>query len=168
MVAKHVSKNIPAKPEPDSEGEPDPGEIDDSILDLNSEDQPTGTTRYISPTGVSAPAGLSSLQPASSSGGLQFVQPSIPPPRSAAFHTVLVSTTSAVFFKMPVPLKPSASQDLLFSSAPDLQRLIPPPTPEYANDGEFVSTESETNTGTFFTITVGSSRVSGLLHVTNF
>ena len=128
--AKRASKNVSAEPEPDSEGELEAGEIDDSILDLNTEDQltGTGTTGYTSPTGVSALTGLSPLQPASSSGGLQFVQTSIPPPRSAVFHTVPVSTTSAVFFKAPAPLQPFASQDPLFS-APDPQRLVPPPTP---------------------------------------
>ena len=85
------------------------GEIDNSILDLNTEDLPTGTTGYTSLTGVSALAGLSPLQPASSV-GLQFVQPTIPQPRFAAFLTVLVSTTSSsVFFKMP-----SVSQEPLF------------------------------------------------------
>ena len=57
--AKRASKNIPADPEPDEE-DPEAGEIDDSILDLNPEDSGTG---YVSPTGVSAPAGLSPLQP---------------------------------------------------------------------------------------------------------
>ena len=81
--AKHASKNIPADPELDSEGEQESGEINDSIFDLNTEDQPTGTTGYTFPTGVSAPAGLCPLQSASSSGALQFVQPSFSPPRSA-------------------------------------------------------------------------------------
>ena len=80
--AKRASKNVPADPEPDDE-DPEAGEIDDSILDLNPEDSGTG---YVSPTGVSAPAGLSPLQPASSTSGSQFIQPSMPPPRSAAFH----------------------------------------------------------------------------------
>ena len=126
--AKHASENIPADPEQDNKEEPESGETDDSILDLNTDDQPNDTTGYTSPTGVSAPAGLSPLQPASFSGGLKFVQPTIPPLRSAAFQTVLVSTTSSsVFFKMPAPVKPSASQDPLFSSAPDPQRLVPTP-----------------------------------------
>ena len=48
------------QPELDSEGEPETGEIDDSILDLNTEEHttPAGTTGYTSPTGVSAPTGL--------------------------------------------------------------------------------------------------------------
>ena len=53
----------------------------------------------------------------------------IPPPRSTAFQTVPVSTTSAVFFKKPAPVKPSSRQDPLFSSAPDPQRLVPLPSP---------------------------------------
>ena len=83
----------------------------------------------MSPTGVSAPAGLSPLQPASSTSGSQFIQPSMPPPRSAAFHKVPPSTTSSVFFKTPAPVKPNIVQDPLFSSAPDPQRVVPPPTP---------------------------------------
>ena len=81
--AKHASKNVPAGPEPDDDY-PEAGEIDDSILDLNSEDS---STEYVSPTGVSAPAGLSPLQPASSTSGSQFIQPSMPPLRSAAFQS---------------------------------------------------------------------------------
>ena len=50
---KRASKNIPADSESDSEGESESGEIDDSILDLNTEDQPTGTTGYTSTTGLS-------------------------------------------------------------------------------------------------------------------
>ena len=45
---KRVSKNVPADPEPDDE-DPEAGEIDNSILDLNLEDS---GTRYVSPTGV--------------------------------------------------------------------------------------------------------------------
>ena len=48
----------------------------------------------------------------------------MPPPRSAAFHKV-----PSVFFKTLAPVKPNIVQDLLFLSAPDPQRLVPPPTP---------------------------------------
>ena len=37
--AKRAFKNIPADPEPDIEGETEAGENDDSILDLNTDDQ---------------------------------------------------------------------------------------------------------------------------------
>ena len=126
--AKRASKNLPADPEPEDE-DPEAREIDDSILDLNTEDSGTGTTGYVSPTGVSAPAGLSPLQSTQNlpSSGIQFVQPSVPPPRSAAFLTV--PTTSTVFFKTPAPPKATIQQDPMFSSAPDPQRLVPPPTP---------------------------------------
>ena len=126
--AKRASKNLPADPEPEDD-DPEAGEIDDSILDLNTEDSGTGTTGYVSPTGVSAPAGLSPLQSTQNlpSSGIQFVQPSVPPPRSAAFLTV--PTTSTVFFKTPAPPKATIQQDPMFSSAPDPQRLVPPPTP---------------------------------------
>ena len=46
--AKRASKNLPADPEPEDE-DPEAGEIDDSILDLNTEDSGTGTTGYVSP-----------------------------------------------------------------------------------------------------------------------
>ena len=123
--AKRASKNVPADPEPD-DGDPEAGEIDNSILDLNPEDSGTG---YVSPTRVSAPAGLSPLQPASATSRSQFIQPSMPPPRSAAFHKVPPSTTSSVFFKTPAPVRSNIMQDPMFSSAPDPQRLVPPPTP---------------------------------------
>ena len=42
--AKRASKNMPAELESDSAGEPEASEIDNSILDLNTEDQPTSTT----------------------------------------------------------------------------------------------------------------------------
>ena len=100
--AKHASKSVPADPEPDNE-DLEAGEIDDSILDLNPEDSGAGPPGYVSPTGGSAPAGLSPLQPASSTSGSKFVQLSIPPPRSAALYKVPHSTTSSVFFKTPAP-----------------------------------------------------------------
>ena len=127
--AKRAAKNLPADPDPDNSiDEPETGEIDDSILDLNTDEvQHTlaGAAGYTSPTGVSAPTGLSPLQPATTSSGFSFLQPSIPPPRSAAFHTVPTSSSSAVFFKTPAPV----NQDPMFATAPDPRRLVPPPTP---------------------------------------
>ena len=85
----------PVDLEPDSEGELESGEIDDSILDLNTDDQhptPARTTGYTSPTRASAPASMSPLQPATASGGITFLQPTMPPPRSMALHTAPVAT----------------------------------------------------------------------------
>ena len=113
--------------QPTRADEPDTGEIDDSILDLNTDEvqhTPAGAAGYTSPTGVSAPTSLSPLQPATTSSGFSFLQPTIPPPRSAAFHTVPTSSSSAVFFKTPAPV----NQDPMFATAPDPRRLVPPPT----------------------------------------
>ena len=117
--AKRASKN-----QPDSERKPEASKIDDSILDLNTDDQPVGSTRYTSPTRKAVPTNLSPLL-ASSSGGVKFLEPTIPPPRSAAFQTVLVSS-STVFFKTPAPVQSTSNQDPVFTSDP--QRLVPPPT----------------------------------------
>ena len=130
--AKRAAKSQPAKPDPDnSEEESETGEIDDFILDLNTDETQhtsAGETGYTSPTGVSAPAGLSPLQPALGATGLSFLQPNMPPPRSAAFHTVPVSSASTVFFKTLAPPKPNLNQDPVFATASDPRRLVPPPT----------------------------------------
>ena len=112
--------------EPDSEGEPETGKIDDSILDLNADDQPTQAgTSYTSPARVSAPTALSPLWMATS--GIQaFLQPAMPLPRSTAFLTTLVVISSTiVFFKMLAAVQLTLNQDPVFASVPEPQRLAP-------------------------------------------
>ena len=157
--AKCTAKNQPADPEQENSEE----ELNDSILDLNTNDvhhMPASATKCTSPSGISVPISLSPLQPATSSGGLCFLQPTIPPSRSAAFHTVSVSTsaTSSVFFKTPAPGKFTFSQD------PVLKEHW---APEHTNDGEPFTTKPETNPRPILTITVWITTVPGLFNGAN-
>ena len=128
---------VPVRPAPDSEEEPEASEIDDSILDLNQDEQPA-RTGYSTVTGISASAGLSPLQPNTSTADQTFSLPAISIPRSMAFPAgptfTSTSTSSAVFFKTPVPVATTAPirtsmQSASFSTALPPQRLAPPPTP---------------------------------------
>ena len=141
--AKRANKSVPADtpapvgPAPDSEEDPEASEIDDSILDLNQDEQLAGTG-YITAAGISAPFSLSPLQPVTSTGDQSFSLPAISIPRSMAFPTGLTitptTTSSAVFFKTPAPVATTApiqtsTQTASFSTALTPQRLVPPPTP---------------------------------------
>ena len=122
---------------PDSEGEPETGKIDNPILDLNADEQPAlAGTSYTSPARVLPPTGVSPLQPATSSSGIQtFLQPTMPPLRSAAFKTVPVVTPSTTVFLLAA-VQPTLNQDqmqMVFASAPELQRLAPPQTHTLSN-----------------------------------
>ena len=136
--AKRANKSVPADtPAPDSQEGPEAGEIDDSILDLNQDEQPAGTG-YTTAIGISAPAGLSPLQPNTSTADQTFSLPTISLPRSMAFPAgptfSPTTTSSAVVFKTPAPVATTAPiqtpmQSASFSTAPPPQRLEPPPTP---------------------------------------
>ena len=104
--AKHAAKTQLVEPKPDSEEEPESGEIHDLILDLNADEQPILTgTHYTFPTGVSAPTGLCPLQPATSSSGIQtFLQPakvcSIPdcPGCNSIYHSLFQDAGSSSIY----------------------------------------------------------------------
>ena len=88
--AKHANKSLPADtltpvgPAPDSEEETEAGETDDSILDLNQDEQLTGTG-YTTTNDISAPGGLSPLQPVTSTEDQTFSLPAVGIPRPMAF-----------------------------------------------------------------------------------
>ena len=90
-----------------SEEDPEAGEIDDSILDLDQDEQQI-KTGYTTATNITAPAGLSQLQPGTSIGDQTFSVPAIYVPRSMAFPadpTLTPTTTSLeVFFKTLAPI----------------------------------------------------------------
>ena len=112
--AKCANKSLTAdtpvavRPAPDSEEKPEAGEIDDSILDLNQDEQPA-RTGYSTVTGISAPAGLSPLQPNTSTADQTFSLPAISIPRSMAFPAgptfTSTSTSSAVFSRLRCQLQ---------------------------------------------------------------
>ena len=93
---------------------------------------------YFTLFGVTAPSGLSPLQPATIMGNT-LTTSSVPPfsfPRSLTLQSALVLTpvvtTTQVVFKTPAPIMTTASNLVtngLFASASLVQRLVPSPTP---------------------------------------
>ena len=71
-----------------SEEDPEVGEKDDSVLELNQDEQPT-ETGYTTATSITALTGLSPLQPGTTTGDQTFSLPAIGIPRSITlyFHT---------------------------------------------------------------------------------